>query len=89
MEHFDVLSSGQVVGRIYRRSGVPDDRNPWLWSILTLARPGRTMNGLAATMEEVNWRSLRPGTGTLVEGENAAPNARGKRGEEAHSAAFR
>jgi hypothetical protein len=51
-EDFDVLSSGQVVGRIYRRSGVADDRNPWLWSILTVARPGRTMNGLAATLQE-------------------------------------
>jgi hypothetical protein len=45
------LSGGQVVGRIYRRSGVPDDRDPWFWGILAVTPSGMTMNGIAPTLE--------------------------------------
>ena len=50
-DDYDVPSGGQVVGRIYRRSGVPDDRDPWMWSILTVARPGMRLNGITALDE--------------------------------------
>jgi hypothetical protein len=60
---YDVLSDGKAVGRIYRRSGVPDDRHPWFWSILfasgTNNAVGRhhriktmTRSGIAATLDE-------------------------------------
>jgi hypothetical protein len=64
-DDYDVIAEeGEVVGRIYRRSGVPDDREPWHWSIMVWGFSPGVTNGLAATREEAmaafkkNWRAL-------------------------------
>ena len=62
-DDYDVLSGDAAVGRIYRRTGAPEDSLPWVWTILVAGSPGRrTANGLARTLEEAkvlfakNWR---------------------------------